>query len=194
MSIVSRHKQILYRDPQLWTRDEDDPSGGWGMLPRRRDLTFKLLDTDIPDEGYIVMLGTGVNHKLFNIWCDIWGNRVLGVNKMTINGLLTHKQIIVKDICEFVDEYTDINVAVCFNDISSIQSKREMGYYWALDVLIDNGIYIDSEPARGVYPETGKWYKGHFRPVDEDSQLYIYRKSGLNTHPFYHEDLHYRKR
>ena len=78
-----------------------------------KQLLTKL--TDVPQEGYIVVIGSN-NCVSFNILCDHFGaDRCLGID---IANPSNHSRVLVKDIMNF-DETDNIPIALSHNDLGS---------------------------------------------------------------------------
>ena len=96
---------------------------------------------DIPEEGYIVVLGTN-KCVSFNLLCDKFGEeRCIGYD---IYNPDNHPRVVVKD-CMTLGEEDNIPIAFCHNDIGSYPTTPELKVYaqkWAAKNVVEGGYFL----------------------------------------------------
>jgi hypothetical protein len=105
--------------------------------------------TDIPKEGFIVVLGSN-KCVSFNILVDIFGSdRCLGID---IANPTNHPLVKVKNILDF-DETDDIPIAFAHNDIGSYPltpMAKIKGQMWLASNVVDNGYVLSRNNLNSV--------------------------------------------
>jgi hypothetical protein len=104
-----------------------------------KNIVLKL--QDVPDDGYIVLLGT--NRCIsFNLLCDHFGeDRCIGFD---IHNPTNHPCVKIKD-CTQLSEVDDIPIAFCHNDLGSFPTTPKLkihGQKWAARNIIDGGYFL----------------------------------------------------
>jgi len=103
-----------------------------------KDIIFKL---DIPDEGYIVVLGTN-RCVSFQLLCDFFGEeRCIGYD---IHNPTNHPRVIVKD-CNILDQADKVPIAFCHNDIGSFPTTpllKKSVQAWAAPSVVEGGYFL----------------------------------------------------
>jgi len=95
----------------------------------------------IPDDGYIVVLGTN-NCVSFNLLCDIYGkDRCVGFDLYNPS---ENDRVITKD-CRLLSDSDDMPIAFCHNDMGSYPKTPNLKIHaqrWASKNVIDGGIFL----------------------------------------------------
>lgn len=103
-----------------------------------RDIIFKL---NIPDEGFIVVLGTN-RCVSFQLLCDFFGEeRCIGYD---IHNPTNHPRVIIKD-CNMLGEADKIPIAFCHNDIGSFPTTpllKQGVQAWAAPNVVKDGYFL----------------------------------------------------
>ena len=96
---------------------------------------------DIPEEGYIVVLGTN-RCVSFDILCDNFGpDRCIGYDLYNPNN---HPNVITKNVMDLSDE-DNIPIAFCHNDIGSFPTtpkEKIFAQEWAASNVIKGGYFL----------------------------------------------------
>ncbi len=104
-----------------------------------KNIVLKL--QDVPDDGYIVLLGTN-RCVSFNLLCDHFGeDRCIGFD---IHNPTNHPCVKIKD-CTQLSEVDDIPIAFCHNDLGSFPTTPKLkihGQKWAARNIIDGGYFL----------------------------------------------------
>ena len=100
-----------------------------------------ILNLDIPEEGYIVLMGTN-RCVSFDLLCNYFGNdRCIGFD---IHNPENHPRVVVKD-CMTLSEVDDLPIAFCHNDLGSFPTTPELKIYgqkWAARNIIKGGYFL----------------------------------------------------
>ena len=103
------------------------------------DIVFKL--DDIPEEGYIVVLGTH-NCVAFDKLCQHFGyERVIGYD---LHNPTNHSNVRIKD-CNTLGENDNIPIAFLHNDLGSFSTTPKLkfnGYKWAVQNMVEGGYIL----------------------------------------------------
>ena len=96
---------------------------------------------DVPDDGYIVLLGTN-RCVSFNLLCEHFGeDRCIGFD---IYNPTNHPRVKIKD-CTQLSELDDIPIAFCHNDLGSFPTTPKLkihGQKWAARNIIKGGYFL----------------------------------------------------
>ena len=140
-----KHREEKYYDREYWFNNEEEHIGesnyGEEYYANKifKNLIFKL--TDIPKEGYIVVLGTN-KCVSFNLLCEKFGiNRCIGYD---IYNPDNHPRVIVKN-CMTLNDEDNIPIAFCHNDIGSYPTTPELKIHvqkWAAKNIVKGGYFL----------------------------------------------------
>ena len=110
------------------------------------DIVFNL---DIPDEGYIVVLGT-YKCVAFNKLCEKYGSkRCIGYD---LHNPYNHPRVIVKNGIELCEE-DNIPIAFCHNDFGGFQHTPKLkihGQKWAAKNIVPGGIFLGNSSQNSI--------------------------------------------
>tara|TARA_R100000008_G_scaffold86872_1_gene82240 strand:+ start:2943 stop:3521 length:579 start_codon:yes stop_codon:yes gene_type:complete len=97
--------------------------------------------SDIPNDGYIVLLGTN-RCVSFNLLCEFFGKeRCVGFD---ISNPTNHSRVTIKD-CNLLSPLDDIPIAFCHNDLGSFPTTPQLkirGQKWAARNIIKGGYFL----------------------------------------------------
>jgi hypothetical protein len=100
-----------------------------------------VANLNIPDEGYIVVLGT-YKCVSFEKLCKIYGeDRCIGYD---LHNPSQHPRVITKD-CMLLSETDDIPIAFCHNDLGSFSLTPQLkthGQKWAARNMVPGGYFL----------------------------------------------------
>ena len=104
-----------------------------------KNIVLKI--DDIPENGYIVVLGTN-RCVSFNLLCDHFGkDRCIGFD---IHNPTNHPCVKVKD-CMTLSEVDNIPIAFCHNDLGSFPTTPQLKIYgqkWAAPNVVEGGYFL----------------------------------------------------
>jgi hypothetical protein len=119
--------------------DCDNFGSGFYANPLYSFLVTKL--SDVPSDGYIVVLGTN-RCVSFDILCEFFGySRCIGYDLHNPTG---HPRVIQRD-CTTLSEADDIPIAFCHNDIGSFPTTPLLKTHcqrWAARNVVDGGYFL----------------------------------------------------
>ena len=103
-----------------------------------KDIVFNL---DIPDSGYIVVMGTA-RAVSFDLLCKHFGpERCIGYDLYNPSG---HPRVVTRD-CNMLSEFDSIPIAFAHNDIGSIPHTPKLKYntqLWLMENIVPGGIIM----------------------------------------------------
>ena len=110
------------------------------------DIVFNL---DIPDDGFIVVLGT-YNCVSFEKLCQKYGpERCIGYD---LHNPKNHPRVIIKNGME-LNATDNIPIAFCHNDFGGFQHTPELkihGQNWAAKNFVRNGIFLGNSNENSI--------------------------------------------
>lgn len=125
-----------FNDPQLEEWDNGDEN--YYVNHFYNDVIKKL---DIPETGYIVVLGTHLCVS-FDKLCKHFGyERCIGYD---LYNPTNHPRVKIKD-CSLLTEEDDIPIAFCHNDLGNFPTTPKLklhGQEWAIRNIIPNGYFL----------------------------------------------------
>lgn len=102
------------------------------------DIVFNL---DIPENGYIVVMGTA-RCKSFDLLCKRYGsNRCIGFDLFNPTN---HPNVVLKD-CNNLSDYDNIPIAFAHNDIGNMSQTPDLKIKtqkWLIKNIVKNGILL----------------------------------------------------
>jgi len=129
-----------------------------------RDVIFKI--NDIPDNGYIVVLGSN-NCVSFNLLCERYGKeRCIGYD---IANPTNHEKVIVKNVLDF-NSSDDIPIAFVHNDIGSFPTTpiaKFAAQDWAARNVVEGGYFLS---------------RNNFNAAKYPLEQHLERHGFINTH------------
>ena len=132
------NKEYWYDNSQEHS-DVDNYGENYYAYKIYKNLILKL--EDIPDTGYIVLLGTN-RCVSFNLLCDHFGkDRCIGFD---IHNPTNHPRVKIKD-CTKLSELDNIPIALCHNDLGSFPKTPKLkihGQKWAAANIINGGYFL----------------------------------------------------
>lgn len=135
-------KESKYYSKEFWFKDlikhgiTDYNESYWAYV-MFKEIILKL--NDIPDNGYIVVLGTN-KCVSFDLLCKHFGyDRCIGYD---IDNPTNHPNVRVKNILDLDEDYP---IAFCYNDIGSFQYTplaKLHAQQWGAKNVIDGGYFL----------------------------------------------------
>lgn len=187
-----KKKQKYYQSFEYWFEDEDQLKD---VHHYGKDYyAYKIFENylpklKIPEEGYIVVMGT---HRCvsFELLCDMYGHkRCIGFDLFNPT---KHKKVIIKD-CNLLDDSDDIPIAFCHNDIGNFPKTPELKLHvqkWVAKNTVLGGIVlgrnnfnsrkIDMEALMAEYG----FINVNFKDMFSDLDLSILSADEVSSHMF----------
>ena len=133
------YSQSYWYDNPLEHDDVSNYDENYYVYKIYENLILKL--NDIPDDGFIVLLGTN-KCVSFDLLCKHFGaERCIGYD---IANPTKHPRVIVKD-CNLLGGDDDIPIAFCHNDLGSFPTTPELkihGQRWATKNIVKGGYFL----------------------------------------------------
>jgi|TARA_R110000824_G_scaffold25485_1_gene88790 hypothetical protein len=146
-----------------------------------------ILNLDIPEEGYIVLMGTN-RCVSFDLLCNYFGNdRCIGFD---IHNPENHPRVVVKD-CMTLSEVDDLPIAFCHNDLGSFPTTPELKIYgqkWAARNIIKGGYFLGRNNLNVAKFKSEELMEGlgfentHFKDLEHKYDMSTFEPSWIEGH------------
>ena len=139
MTEVDFYKKEYWYDNESEHSDVDNYGEKYYAYQIYKNVILQM--EDIPEEGYIVLLGTN-RCVSFDLLCDRFGHdRCIGFD---IYNPTNHPRVVTKD-CTMLSESDDMAISFCHNDLGSFPTTPELkihGQKWASRNIIKGGYFL----------------------------------------------------
>ena len=150
-----------------------------------KNIALKL--QDVPDNGYIVLLGTN-RCVSFNLLCEHFGeDRCIGFD---IHNPTNHPRVKIKD-CTQLSEIDDIPIAFCHNDLGSFPTTPKLkihGQKWAARNIINGGYFLGRNNLNAAKFKSEEFMKDlgfdnkQFKDILEEYDMTNFEESCIEGH------------
>ena len=142
---------------------------------------------DIPEEGYIVLMGSNMC-VAFELLCQHFGHdRCIGYD---IHNPTNHPRVVVKD-CMELTEGDDIPIAFCHNDLGSYPKTPELKIYgqkWAARNIIKGGYFLGRNNLNSARFESEEFMESlgfeniHFKEIQDQYDMKNFDPTWIEGH------------
>tara|TARA_R100000152_G_C6732743_1_gene157214 strand:- start:8 stop:583 length:576 start_codon:yes stop_codon:yes gene_type:complete len=142
---------------------------------------------DVPDEGYIVLLGTN-RCVSFNLLCEHFGyERCIGYD---IHNPTNHPRVKIKD-CNLLSDMDNIPIAFCHNDLGSFPTTPKLkahGQEWAAKNFVKGGYFLGRNNLNSAKYKSEELMESHgfenihFKDIQDKYDMSKFEHSWIEGH------------